>query len=757
MKIEAKHITGPSDRAALDDLERRLLGSSTGPTLAELVGEALGTLHAAGLPLEDLEVNAGWRRKKGAAHLWYAADAGTGPTGRPWLMVTAGDAKTTGDVSTPTVVFKSWERPGRQPLQAHEVTDIQRQIEEATRRREAEDVERRKAAAETARTLWSTASEEVQAHPYLESKGIAAHGIRRDGDRLLVPVRDARGTIHGVQAIHPDGSKRFNAGAAVGGHFHLVGTPTPGGRLLLCEGYATGATLHESTGEPVAVAFNAGNLEPVARALREAHPDVVLVVCADDDRRTPGNPGLTHARAAAAAVGGSVAVPRFEGTDPTGTDFNDLAQAEGLAAVREQLRQPERVERITTGLSIIAAGSLHPEPIAWLWDGWLARGKVHVLAGSPGTGKTTAALDLAAILTTGGRWPDGTRAPVGSVLIWSGEDDPKDTLVPRLIAAGANLERVHFVGSVVEVEGIRSFDPARDGDLLHHHAALMDPPPALLLVDPIVSAVAGDSHKNAEVRRALQPLVDLALAVRCVVLGISHFTKGTAGRDPVERVTGSLAFGALARVVMAAAKLSEEEGGGRMLARAKNNLGPDSGGFAYELEPVELADHPGVHTTRVVWGPPLEGTARELLGMAEQSDDPEERNALEDARGFLLALLADGPMPAKQIMREAHEAGHAERTIKRAKKALGIEARKAGMKDPWLWHLHPEGGQEPPKGAKVLGWAPSGDRGPLREERVDHPGEACQGGQEGVHPESLAPFGTLGTLGTQEVRFTEEF
>jgi putative DNA primase/helicase len=221
------------------------------------------------------------------------------------------------------------------------------------------------------------------------------------------------------------------------------------------------------------------------------------------------------------------------------------------------------------------------------------------------------------------------------VLIWSGEDDPRDTLVPRLIACGADLARILFVGSVTEEDGTRASDPARDADLLRGQAAVMDPPPALLIVDPIVSAANGDSHKNAEVRRGLQPLVDLATVVRCVVLGISHFTKGTAGRDPVERVTGSLAFGALARVILAAAKVAEEDGGGRVLARAKNNLRPDAGGFGYDLEPPELPDHPGVHTTRILWGAPLEGTARELLRKAESVDDPDERSALEDAKAWL--------------------------------------------------------------------------------------------------------------------------
>lgn len=504
-----------------------------------------------------------YRRKPRHDHLWYVADTGVGRNGQPWLMVTAGDAKVTGDVSTPLVVYKSWET-GRATIDPAEVADIQRQIEQTARRRREEDKARREVAAQQARALWAGASAQINGHPYLEKKAVNAHGIRRSGDQLI-PVTDAAGTLHGIQAIGPDGAKRFNTGAALGGHFHLIGKPA--GRLYLCKGYATGATIHEATGAAVAVAFHAGNLEAVAKVLREAHPGAELVVCADDDRHTEGNPGLTPARAAAAAAGGLVLVPRFRRPGPGDTDFSDLARSEGLAAVRAQIRRPERVESVATGVSVIAADRLPPEPIAWLWDGWLARGKVHLLAGAPGTGKTSVALALTATLTTVGRWADGSTAAAGPVLIWSGEDDPRDTLVPRLIACGADLSRIHFVGSVTEEDGIRAFDPARDADLLRDQAAVMDPPPALLIVDPIVSAVNGDSHKNAEVRRGLQPLVDQAIAVRCVVLGISHFTKGTAGRDPVERVTGSLAFGALARVVLAAAKVSEADGGGRVKIR----------------------------------------------------------------------------------------------------------------------------------------------------------------------------------------------
>src|SRR5688572_410797 len=150
-----------------------------------------------------------------------------------------------------------------------------------------------------------------------------------------------------------------------------------------------------------------------------------------------------------------------------------------------------------------------PEAVDWLWNGWLAAGKLHVLGGQPGTGKTTIALALAAAITTGGRWPDGSRAGLGSVVVWSGEDDPADTLAPRLRAAGADMQRVHFVQGVREGNQYHSFDPSQDVDALRTAlAGLTDV--RLLVVDPIVSAVSGDSHKNAEVRRGLQPLVDLA-------------------------------------------------------------------------------------------------------------------------------------------------------------------------------------------------------------------------------------------------------
>ena len=139
----------------------------------------------------------------------------------------------------------------------------------------------------------------------------------------------------------------------------------------------------------------------------------------------------------------------------------------------------------------------------------------------------------------------------------------------------------------------------------------------------LVSAAAGDSHKNGETRRSLQPLVDLASDVKAALLGITHFSKGTSGREPFERIIGSVAFGALARVVMVAAKEPETEdgtAGRRIMARAKSNIGPDEGGFAYSLELVPMPGRADINASVAVWGERIDGTARDILAVAETSD-----------------------------------------------------------------------------------------------------------------------------------------
>jgi putative DNA primase/helicase len=336
---------------------------------------------------------------------------------------------------------------------------------------------------------------------------------------------------------------------------------------------------------------------------------------------------------------------------------------------------------------ILKNGSdLVPTPIQWLWRDWLALGKLHILAGAPGQGKTTIALAIAATVTIGGRLPDGARCDVGNVLIWSGEDDPADTLLPRLLAAGADKSRCYFVeGTRINGE-VQSFDPARDMLALERQANAIGGI-RLLVVDPVVSAVAGDSHKNTEVRRALQPLVDLASRIGAAVIGISHFSKGGQGSDPASRVVGSIAFTAVARVVLVAAKVTGEDGEQRrILARGKSNIGPDSGGFEYDIAQAEPL--PGINASYIAWGKSVDGTARELLA---EPDDQSDRSALDSACEFLNDILAGGMTPSKTVEDDARAAGITKATLRRAREKLGVKPVKGAT--GWYLKLPPEGAQ----------------------------------------------------------------
>lgn len=208
-----------------------------------------------------------------------------------------------------------------------------RRMDALRRAHAAEQRQRQVAAAGASAARWAVAPPAV-GHPYLSSKCVSSHGLRVEaGHTLLIPLRDHHGNLHSLQSIGPDGTKRFMPGGRVKGCYHAIGRPE--GRLVLAEGYATAATIHEDTGDAVAVAFNSGNLLPVAQALRSKFPDLTLVVAADDDWKTAGNPGLTAATIAARAVGALLAVPQF-GDLPratSDTDFNDLHRLAGMVEV----------------------------------------------------------------------------------------------------------------------------------------------------------------------------------------------------------------------------------------------------------------------------------------------------------------------------------------------------------------------------------------------------------------------------------------
>lgn len=316
------------------------------------------------------------------------------------------------------------------------------------------------------------------------------------------------------------------------------------------------------------------------------------------------------------------------------------------------------------------------QKIEWLWPGWLAAGKLHVIGGQKGAGKSTIVFHIFAQITVGGRWPDGAPAPLGRVLVWSGEDDIRDTILPRIHAAGGDVTRVQFVDSVISNGEKRSFDPATDMPGLIE-AARSIPGLKGIMIDPVVSATAGDSHKNAETRRSLQPLVDLAAELGAAVIGITHFTKGTQGREPIERITGSLAFGALPRIVWAAAHGAEEDAP-RKFVRIASNIGKSGGGFEYLLRQ-DLLTGFDFTAQRVVWGKALSGTPLELLG------DSEAQSKKLSAIKFLDDILAGGAsVKVNDIKAAATAHSLSWPTIERAKKNIGTIV--AVQRDrAWYW------------------------------------------------------------------------
>lgn len=226
--------------------------------------------------------------------------------------------------------FGSWKAgisstwSSRKPTDHLEAQVVAQRIEQARLHREAEQYLRQQTASIAAMRLWSNAAPADPQHPYLIAKGCLPHGLRQRGDVLLVPLYLARNLVN-LQRIAADGSKWFTPGGRVKGCYSPMGALEPYQPLYICEGWATGATIHEATGAPVACAMTAGNLVEVGRQLQRRYPGSELIVAGDDDRQTEGNPGRTTATRAANAVGCGLIFPPWSGAEPLSlSDFSDL-------------------------------------------------------------------------------------------------------------------------------------------------------------------------------------------------------------------------------------------------------------------------------------------------------------------------------------------------------------------------------------------------------------------------------------------------
>ena len=372
-------------------------------------------------------------------------------------------------------------------------------------------------------------------------------------------------------------------------------------------------------------------------------------------------------------------------------EARDATEPDALQAHVGQLvdaASPIDASEVLGGPILTCLADVEPVEVRWLWPGRVPLGRITLLVGRPGEGKSLLTTYMASRVTTGSPWADGTVCPKGSVVLISAEDDPADTIRPRLDAHYADVKRVHLLSMVrkIETDGRQQDVMFTLADLASLELALRKRPDCrLLVIDPIGSflGVKTDAHRDNEVRGVLAPLAKLAEKHGVAVVVVAHRRK-SAGGFADDLALGSRAFTGIARAVWHLARDGENKRR-RLLLPGKNNLAPEGNGLAFTI----IGDPP-----TIVWErDPVAMTADDALASENVSQEkkpgpkPEARNK---ARDWLRDLLRTGPMEAGKVKIEATDAGYAWRTVQRAKDELGIKPDRHQFGGAWIWKLPPE-------------------------------------------------------------------
>ncbi len=352
---------------------------------------------------------------------------------------------------------------------------------------------------------------------------------------------------------------------------------------------------------------------------------------------------------------------------------------------------------------VTLASQIRPRPVRWLWPDRIPAGALTLLAGREGIGKSLVGVHLAAELTRG-TLPGGRHGRPCRVMFATSEDAWEFTMVPRLLAAGAGLD---LIGRVqVQDDGIvTGLTTPVDVPALAAYIGSHDV--VLLVLDPLTSVMDGriDAHRDREVRKALEPLAQLAEDTGAAVLGNVHLGKGL-GTDPVNLILGSRAFSAVARVALVAARDPDDESS-NVLSVEKSNLGRiDVPGLTYRVDGVEIATDEGPASAGLlVWTGETDRRVRDIM-----ADQDGERSERDEAAEWLTGYLTDngGEARAGDVFKAGRKDGHAERTLKRARERAGVASVRAGFAQGTVWRLDPSG---PRSGHTGQGLSP-GTNGP---------------------------------------------
>ncbi|MGI8830542.1 MAG: AAA family ATPase [Candidatus Limnocylindria bacterium] len=516
-----------------------------------------------------------------------------------------------------------------------------------------------------------------------------------DRPPILYPIRGTDGEVAAIHVRQDTADGKRVTWRLPDGTSGLGGTPTADLPLfgseslpswdatrpvVIVEGEKAAVALREAGFRGLGTSTGAASAPSVAilQSLRGHH----VILWADADPA-----GRKHMHRVAERLAGIAASLRVV-TWPDAPEHGDAAdmlaagsasEVDALLAAAASLNCP--------GPVLVTLSSVQRERVEWIWPGYLARGKLHMLDGDPGLGKSTAALDIAARLSRGAIMPDGSpgTAPAG-VVILTAEDGIADTVRPRLEAAGADLERIVALTGIVDGDGERM--PGLPLDLAAIEAGIRQVDAALVIVDPIMAYLPADvnAHRDQDVRRALAPTAALAERTRAAILAVRHLNK-SGGAHAVYRGGGSIGIIGAARVGLLVARDPDDDAR-RIVAVTKNNLAAEAPSLAFQLVPDDT-----IGAARVEWlGESVHG-ASALLSI--RADDPEEGGALAEAVEVLRTILADGPVSAKDAEREAtNGAGVSHATLLRARKAAGVIAEKVGRPGAsgqfWQWRLEPK-------------------------------------------------------------------
>jgi DNA polymerase I-like protein with 3'-5' exonuclease and polymerase domains len=411
-----------------------------------------------------------------------------------------------------------------------------------------------------------------------------------------------------------------------------------------------------------------------------------------EDNDAPGHKHAAAVATALCAIIPDVRVVKFREL-PTKGDVSDwLKNGSTLAQLRARADQAPKFN----ALASVNAADVEIEDYDWVWPDRFARKKIGLLVGLPDEGKGLTISDIAARITRGAMWPCGEgQAPLGNAIVLSAEDDIADTIVPRLIAADADLSRITVLKMMRDTESERMFSLVTDLPVLRQKILEIGNV-VMIIIDPVTAYLGVgkvDSFRATDVRAVLSPLKELAEELRVAVLGIMHFNKKIDVTNVLLRISDSLAYGAASRHVYAI--VNDPDNHRRLFVRGKNNLARhDQKTLAFSIDAREVGTDKRtgnpIHRPYITWhDEPVDITAVEAMQAASENKSPSAR---ADAKQFLKIFLSNGPIDSTETMAAAKENGISVATLRRAQRDLHIDIKHDGPIDnkgdrSWRWHL----------------------------------------------------------------------